>query len=96
MGPVTTGGESSALGGNSTTDDGWMEWFLARTAREADFVRRACGDRVRTLLARGTGAAAAAMFKTAFVWDDEAWDWVETPWAARHIDAMVGSLYTSG
>ena len=100
MGPITgaaTGGGKAVSGKSviTTDDDGWMERFLTATAEDPGFVRQACSDRVRALLRRGTGVVATALFELAFVWDDEARDWVETQWAAGHIDAMVGSLRSS-
>ena len=90
------GGETvSGKGAITTDDDDWMRRFLDATAEDPSFVRRACSDRVRTLLRRGTGVVAAALFEVAFVWDDETRDWVETQWATDHIDAMVASLRSS-
>ena len=90
------GGTRSTNGGAMTTDDGWMRQFLAMSAGTADFIRQACSDRIRTLLARGTSVVATALFGKAFVWDDETRDWVETPpWATNHIDEMVQSLRSS-
>ena len=99
MGPAGVGGRWVDGSGRQsvgdapiTDDDEWMKRFLAATAADEGFIRQACIDRVRTLLKRGTGVVAAALFELAFVWDDETRDWVETQWARGHVDAMVDSL----
>ena len=86
---------SSSNGIAMMDDDEWMRQFLAQSAGAAGFIHQACSDRFRTLLARGTGVVATALFGKAFRWDDEARDWVATPWAASHIDEMVRSLRSS-
>ena len=97
MGPdaQADGGMSSSNGMAMTNDDGWMRHFLAQSAGAAGFIRQACSERFRTLLARGTGVVTTALFDKAFRWDDETRDWVETPWAANHIDETVWSLRSS-
>lgn len=78
-------------------DDGIMTEFLKSTIREPGFVRQACKDRVRSLLAQaGTSATARALFHRAYVFDVAANDWVATQWMEDHADAAMAKVGAAG